>query len=66
MQNVSQSSVELNAMIKAAIEDEKISVEEREKILMLADADGIIDAHERALLNQLQAMIQNGSVELVP
>jgi len=33
--------------------------------MMLADEDDIIDAHEKALLSQLQEMIVNGSIKLV-
>lgn len=65
MQKLSPSAVKLNAMIKAAIADEIITFEEREQIMMLAEEDGIIDAHEKVLLGQLQEMIVNGSIKLV-
>jgi len=65
MHELSSSAAKLNTMIKAAIADEKITPEEREQIMMLADEDGIIDAHEKALLGQLQELIENGSIKLV-
>lgn len=52
-------------MIKTAIHDEKITPWEREQIMMLADEDGIIDSHEKALLGQLQDMIQSGAIKLM-
>jgi len=65
MANPSTSAVKLKQMIDDAIADEKITPEEREKIMMLADEDGVIDNEERALLAQLQEMIQSGAVKLV-
>ena len=51
-------------MIDEAIADEVITPEECEQIMMLADEDGIIDAQEKALLAQLQDMIQSGAVKM--
>ena len=65
MTEPSKSAVKLQEMIKKAIEDEKITPQEREQIMMLADEDGVIDSQERALLSQLQDMIENGTVKLV-
>jgi len=65
MKTASQSAIKLHEMIVAAIADEKLTPDEREQIMMLADEDGVIDEQEQALLNQLQEMIQNGSVKLV-
>ena len=65
MTEPSKSAEKLQEMIKKAIEDEKITPQEREQIMMLADEDGVIDSQERALLSQLQDMIENGTVKLV-
>ncbi|WP_167632368.1 tRNA lysidine(34) synthetase TilS C-terminal domain-containing protein [Mariprofundus ferrooxydans] len=65
MSKLSKSAVQLNTMIKTAIHDEKITPWEREQIMMLADEDGIIDSHEKALLGQLQDMIQSGAIKLM-
>ena len=61
----SSSATKLKAMIDEAIADEKITPEEREQIMMLADEDDIIDNQERALLTQLQDMIQSGAIKVM-
>jgi hypothetical protein len=63
MSVVSSSAAKLKKMIDEAIADEVITPKEYEQILMLADEDGIIDAQEKALLAQLQEMIQSGAVK---
>ncbi|MCF6247333.1 MAG: hypothetical protein L3J69_08225 [Desulfobacula sp.] len=65
MSVVSSSATKLKAMIDEAIADEKITPEEREQIMMLADEDGMIDNQERALLAQLQDMIQSGAIKVM-
>ncbi len=65
MDNASPSAERLYQMIKKAIDDQQITPEEREQIMMLADEDGIIDAQEKRLLSELQSMIENGTVKLV-
>jgi hypothetical protein len=55
----------LKDMIEKAIEDLKITETEYEIILHLANEDGFIDPHEKVLLNQLQVMINNKSVNLM-
>ncbi|MDQ6981315.1 MAG: hypothetical protein Q9M46_07545 [Ghiorsea sp.] len=65
MSITSSSATKLKAMIDEAISDEKITPDEREQIMMLADEDGMIDNQERALLAQLQDMIQSGAIKVV-
>ncbi len=65
MSVTSSSAIKLKAMIDEAISDEKITPAEREQIMMLADEDGIIDNQERALLAQLQDMIQSGAIKVM-
>jgi len=65
MSVTSSSATKLKAMIDEAISDEKITPVEREQIMMLADEDGIIDNQERALLTQLQDMIQSGAIKVI-
>ena len=55
----------LREMIDKAIMDEKITNSEYNSIIEQANADGIIDAEERALLATLQSMIADGSVKRV-
>jgi len=56
----------LAEMIKKAIDDGKLSNSEYEKILALADADGVVDRQEKKLLTQLQEMLAEKSVIRVP
>lgn len=63
---VSKSAHELKEMIIKAIEDHKITRDEYDMILHLANEDGIIDRHEQILLGQLHEMIENKTVKLVP
>jgi uncharacterized membrane protein YebE (DUF533 family) len=63
---LSESAASLKEMIIKAIEDHKITREEYDKIIHVATEDGHIDSQERALLAQLQDMIENRTVELVP
>jgi PHD/YefM family antitoxin component YafN of YafNO toxin-antitoxin module len=61
----SETGLKLNNMIKKAIDDHQITVTEYERILMLADEDGVIDAQEKRLLSELHSMISNGAVKKV-
>ena len=66
MQAMSKSAKSLSDAIQKAIEDHQISTSEYEKILHLADADGIIDPSERSLLAELNNMIADGSIKRIP
>ena len=55
---VSKDSIRLREMIEKAIEDHKITREEYDKIIHIATEDGVIDRHEKALLNELRQMIE--------
>jgi len=59
---VSDSSIRLREMIEKAIEDHIITREEYDQIINIATEDGIIDRHERALLSELQQMIEDKMV----
>ncbi len=59
-------STELGNLIKKAIADHKLTNTEYDRIMDVADADGIIDSREQALLSQLHSMIADGSVKRVP
>ena len=58
-------AVKLADMIKKAIADCEVSSSEYDEILKIANADQHIDSQEQALLNQLQALIANGTVKRV-
>lgn len=62
---LNESANKLRKMINKAIEDEKISHAEMDAIIALANEDGHIDSQERALLNQLQTMIENKDVRYI-
>lgn len=66
MDKPSKSAERLNELIKKAIDDHQITQTEREKIMMIADEDGVIDQQERRLLAELHDMIQNGTIKVVP
>jgi hypothetical protein len=53
-------------LIKQAIDDHELSNTEYERILALADADGVIDPQERGLLTLLQDMLSDGSIKKIP
>ncbi len=63
--NISDSSLRLREMIEKAIEDHEITRDEYDKIIHIATEDGVIDRHERALLNVLQQMIEDRAVKFV-
>ncbi len=62
---LNESANKLRKMINKAIEDEKISHAEMDAIIAMANEDGHIDSQERALLNQLQTMIENKDVRYI-
>ena len=53
-------------MIEKAIDDHKITRAEMDRIMMIATEDSHIDPQEQALLNQLQDLIENKSVKIIP
>jgi uncharacterized membrane protein YebE (DUF533 family) len=61
-----ESGGKLAAMIKKAIDDGHLTNSEYERILALADSDGVIDAQEKRMLAQLQEMLSNKMVKRVP
>ena len=62
---LSESAAKLRDMINKAIDDEKITRAEMNNIIALANEDGHIDSQERALLNQLQTMIEEKVVRYI-
>lgn len=63
---LSESAARLKAMIEKAIEDHRITRAEMDEILMIATEDSHVDRQEQALLDQLQEMIENKLVRIVP
>jgi tellurite resistance protein len=62
---LSESAHKLKEMIVKAIEDQKITREEFDLIIHLATEDGHIDPQEKALLQELQDMIDSKLVRFV-
>lgn len=60
---ISESSIRLREIIDKAIEDEIITREEYDEIIHIALEDGTIDKHEKALLSELQQMIEDKVVK---
>lgn len=63
---LTKSGEELAAVIKRAIDDHVITNAEYEEIIELAHKDGVIDSHERVLLQELKNMIADKTVKRVP
>jgi hypothetical protein len=63
---LSVSAKKLRALIDKAIEDQKITRSEYEMIIHLALEDAVIDRQERALIRELQDMIDQKMIDLVP
>lgn len=63
---LSSSANELRKMIEKAIEDHKLTRAEYDMIIHKATEDGIVDSQEQALLSELQEMINDKSVKLIP
>lgn len=62
---ISNSAHKLKDLIIHAIHDHVLTKDEYEQIIFLATEDGVIDNHERVLLQQLQQMIADKSVTLI-
>jgi len=62
---LSESAHKLKEMITKAIEDQKITRDEFDMIIHLATEDGHIDPQEKALLQELQDMIDSKMVRFV-
>ena len=64
--SISESAARLKIMIEKAIEDHQITRAEMDRILNIACEDSHIDRHERALLDELQDMIETKAVKIIP
>ncbi|HQP38166.1 MAG TPA: hypothetical protein PLI95_23440 [Polyangiaceae bacterium] len=61
----SASARKLSDRIKEAIADHRITTLEYHEILEIVHEDGVVDAEERALLQELHRLIENGTVKQV-
>jgi tellurite resistance protein len=62
---ISESAFKLREMIEKAIQSHEITREDYDKILHVATEDGHIDRHEKALLRELQNMIDDRDIRFV-
>ncbi|NOZ46092.1 MAG: hypothetical protein GXO79_04840 [Chlorobi bacterium] len=62
----SESAGILKKAIEKAIADHQITRQEYDSIIHEATKDSFIDNEERALLSQLQDLIENKTVKLIP
>jgi len=60
---VTKSGQKLSSVIEKAIEDSVITVAEYEEIMLVANQEGVMDAHEKALLKELNGMIANKTIK---
>ena len=63
---LSNGARDLRKIIEKAMEDHKITKAEYDMIIHQATEDGNIDRQEQALLRELQEMIADKSIKLVP
>lgn len=63
---ISENAAILRRLIEKAIDDHKLTRHEYDTIINQASKDSHIDSHEKALLNQLQEMIEDKSIKLIP
>ena len=63
---LSSSAKDLRTVIEKAMEDHRITKAEYDMIIHQATEDGHIDRQEQALLKELQDMIADKSIKLVP
>jgi regulatory protein YycI of two-component signal transduction system YycFG len=62
----SESAGRLKEKIEKAIEDHVITRSEMDAIIAIATEDNHIDSQEQTLLNQLQDLIENKTVKIIP
>jgi hypothetical protein len=62
---LTKSGKKLEEIIKKAIDDHVITNSEYEEIFELIHADGVIDAHERVLMQELNDLIADKSVKRI-
>ena len=63
---LSAGAKNLRQVIEKAMDDHKISKAEYDMIIYEATEDGHIDNQERALLRELQSMIADKTIKLIP
>jgi len=62
---LTKSGRKLEEVIKRAIDDHIIKNSEYEEIIEMIHADGVVDAHERVLMQELNDLIADKTVKRV-
>ncbi len=62
----SKNADRLRRLIEKAIEDHVLTMAEYDSIMSMALDDSVVDRQEQALLDQLQEMIANKTVKIIP
>jgi hypothetical protein len=62
---LTKSGLKLEEVIKKAIDDHVIKNSEYEEIIELIHADGMVDAHERVLMKELNDLIADKTVKRI-
>ena len=62
---LTKSGRKLEEVIKKAIDDHVITNSEYEEIIEVIHADGVIDAHERVLMSELNDLIADKTIKRV-
>ena len=60
---LTKSGKKLADVIEKAIADSVMTMAEYEEIMSVAGQDGVTDAHEKALLKELNALIANKTIK---
>jgi hypothetical protein len=63
---ITKSGVKLAEVIKKAIDDHVVTNDEYEEIYNIANEDGLLDNHERLLLQEFKNMIADKTIKRVP
>jgi hypothetical protein len=63
---VSKSALKMKAMIEKAIEEHKLKRSEYDSIINLATEDGHLDPQEKALFSELQDLIDDRTIRIIP
>ena len=63
--DISKSALKLRETIDKAMMCNKITHDEYELIMSIALEDGFLDSQEKALLEELQSMIENKSITVI-
>jgi len=62
---ISKSAIRMHELISEAIDKHEITIEEYDNIISISLEDNVIDAHESAMLTQLQDLIEDKTIKII-